>query len=55
MGKYVNGLQTTQLEIIPAIADDLVDIVAARIMIVCSGIVGLIPTKTPIAVPSASE
>ena len=55
MGKYVSGLQKIQLEIIPAIADDLVDIVAARIMIVCSGIVGLIPTKTPIAVPSASE
>ena len=52
---YVRGLQTTQLEMIPAIADVLVSMVTAKMRTVCSGIVGDIPISTPMAVPIANE
>jgi hypothetical protein len=51
----VTGLQTRKLARIPAMVELLVATVAMTIRIVCSGILGVMPTKTPMAVPRAKE
>jgi hypothetical protein len=55
MGIHVKGLQTNQLVIIAVIVDVLVRMVRVKIIKVCRGIVGDMPTRTPMAAPPASD